>query len=155
LEGYTDADWGSQQDRHSILGYVFRFHGKAVSWSSKWQSLIALSSTEAEYITATHVTKEAIWLRQLLSDITSPLATPTPIFCDNNGAIALAKNAVYHPRTKHIDIQYHFIHEKMQTHEITNIRVDTTENIADIFTKPLPRPKFESLASKLGLGNMD
>jgi hypothetical protein len=152
LEGFTDADWASQQDRHSISGYTFRFLGGTVSWSSKRQSL---SSTEAEYIAATHATKEAIWLRFLIGELTSPLEFPTPLFCDNNGAISLAKNPVFHPRTKHIDIRYHYIREKVENREITIIRVSSNENTADIFTKALSRPKFEVFTSSLGIGNVD
>ena len=153
LEGFTDSDFGSQADRHSISGYAFRFHGGAISWSSKRQSLIALSTTEAEYIAGTHAAKEAIWLRLLISEILSPTSLPTPIFCDNNGAISLAKdNTTFHPRTKHIDIRYHYIREKVQNRDITVIRVGTSENIADIFTKALPRLKFEGLCHLLGIG---
>jgi hypothetical protein len=152
LEGFTDSDFASQADRHSISGYTFRFHGGAISWSSKKQSIIALSTTEAEYIAGTHAAKEAIWLRLLIGEITSPLQLPTPIFCDSNGAIALAKDrTLFHPRTKHIDIRYHYIREKVENRDITIIRVGTNDNVADIFTKPLARPKFEAFCSALGL----
>jgi hypothetical protein len=132
-------------DRHSILGYAFRFYGGTILWSSKCQQLVALSSTKAEYIAVTHAAKEAIWLRQLLSDITLTLTCPTPIFCDNNGMITLSKNTIYHPRTKHIDIQYHYIRELLECRSITLIQVNTTENVADIFTKPLPHLQFEGV----------
>jgi hypothetical protein len=152
LEGFTDSDFASQADRHSISGYAFRFHGGAVSWSSKWQPLIALSTTKAEYIAATHAAKEAIWLCLLVGEITSPLQFPTPLFCDNNGAIALSKdNTVFHPRTKHIDVRYHYIREKVDNRDITAIRVGTNENIAHIFTKPLAHPKFDAFCSELGI----
>ena len=152
LEGFTDADFASQADRHSISGYVFRFHGGAVSWSSKKQPIIALSTTEAEYIAATHAAKEMVWLRRLIGEITAPLSLPTPLFCDNNGAITLAKNdAILHPRTKHIDIRYHYIREVVGNRQITVIRVGTNENAADILTKALARVKFEALSAMLGI----
>jgi hypothetical protein len=105
LEGYTDLDFALQTDQHSISGYIFHFHGGAVSWSSKKQTLIALSTTEAEYIAGAHATKEAIWLHHLVAEITFLLKLPTPLFCDNNSARSLVKdNTIFHPRTKHIDI---------------------------------------------------
>ena len=152
LEGFTDADFASQQDRHSISGYVFRYRGSAISWSSKRQTPIALSTTEAEYIAAAHAVKEAIWLRLFLGEIISPFSLPTPLFCDNNGAIALAKdNTVFHPRTKHIDVRYHFIRLIIEKREVTMIYTNTNENLADILTKPLPRPKFNPFCSSLGI----
>jgi hypothetical protein len=151
LEGFTDADFASQTDRHSISGYVFRFHGGTVSWSSKKQPLVALSTTEAEYIAATDAAKEAIWLRRLIGELTSPLQQPTPLFCDNKSAIALSKHdAAFHPRTKHIDIRFHYIRETVENRHITIIYCPTNDNIADIFTKALPRPKFEQFCATLG-----
>jgi hypothetical protein len=152
LEGFTDADFASQQDRHSISGYVFRYRGSAISWSSKCQAPIALSTTEAEYIAAAHAVKEAIWLRRFLGEITSPFMFPTPLFCDNNGAIALAKdNTVFHPRTKHIDVRYNFIREIIEKREVTMIYVNTNDNLADVLTKPLPRLKFNPHCASMGI----
>ncbi len=152
LEGYTDADFASQVDRHSISGYVFRYRGGAVSWSSKKQSVIALSTTEAEYIASTHATQEAVWLRRLIDEIARPPKLPVPIFCDNNGARALAKNdAAYHSRTKHIDIKYHYVREAIRDRKISMIYIPTNENIADILTKALARPKFEPFTTALGV----
>ena len=152
LEGFTDADFASQTDRHSISGYVFRYHGGAVSWSSKKQSVIALSTTEAEYIASTHAAQEAVWLRRLIDEIAPSSKLPTPLFCDNNGARALAKSdAVYHSRTKHIDIKYHFVREAVKDRKISIIYVSTNENIADLFTKALARPKFEPFTTAMGI----
>jgi hypothetical protein len=111
LEGFSDSDFASQPDRHSISGYAFLYGGGAISWSSKRQLIITLSSTEAEYVVLTHAAKEAIWLQALISEVLHPLPDPTPIFCDNNGAKALAKDDTFHAQTKHIDIRYHFIRE--------------------------------------------
>jgi Reverse transcriptase (RNA-dependent DNA polymerase) len=92
LEGFTDADGASQHHRHSILGYVFTIDGGAVSWSSKKQSIVALSTTEAEYIAATHTAKEALWICMFLAEITRPLSHPTTLYCDNQSAISISKN---------------------------------------------------------------
>jgi hypothetical protein len=111
-----------------------------------------LSTTEAEYVAGTHAAKEAIWLRRLISEIISPLKRPTPLFCDNNGARSLAKDgAVFHPRTKHIDIRYHFIRETVENRHITIIQISTHENFADILTKPLARPKFKPFSFEMGI----
>ena len=109
IEGFSDADGMSQQDRHAISGYVFMLNGGAVSWSSKRQDTISLSTTEAEYIALTHAAKEAIWFRNLLSELFGPIVEPILINSDNQSAIALAKDDRFHARTKHIDIRYHFI----------------------------------------------
>jgi hypothetical protein len=112
--GNQDANWASQEHRHSISGYVFTIGGGAVSWSSKKQPLVALSTTEAEYIAATHAAKEALWLRTFLAEITRPLIRPITIHLDNVSAISITKNNEYHPRTKHIDIRYHIICHAVQ-----------------------------------------
>jgi hypothetical protein len=115
-EGFSDVNWGNNiDDRHSICGYVFTLNRGAISWSSKKQSVVALSSTEAEYIGITHAAKEATWIRHLLSELYSPqiLEYPIIIHCDNKSAIELAKNATFHSRTKHIAIRYHYIREAL------------------------------------------
>src|ERR1700733_12911683 len=110
LVGYTDADGASQEHRQAVSGYVFMIDGGAVSWSSKKQELVTLSTTEAEYVAMTHAAKEIIWLRQFLGEIFRPLDHPIPLYADNQSAIALAHNEdTFHARTKHIDIRYHFI----------------------------------------------
>ena len=151
--GYTDADWGGDQvDRRSTTGFAFLFGGGAVSWSSKKQRTVALSSTEAEYMAATQATKEAIWFRRLLKEIgyfTSNI--PTTIFADNQGCIALAKNLAYHARTKHIDVQHHFIREKVEDGEIELIYCSTKEMVADILTKSISRDKLQKFTEGLGL----
>jgi hypothetical protein len=120
FHGYTDSDWASQLHRHSISAYVFHIGTGAVTWSSKKQSLIALSSMEAEYIAQTHAAKEAIWFHVYWRAITTDrLDLPTKFNSDNQGAIALAKSASYHARTKHIDIRYHFIRDTVERQEIS------------------------------------
>jgi hypothetical protein len=109
LVGYVDTDGASQDHRRAISGYLFMVDGGAVSWSSKKQELVTLSTMEAEYVAATHAAKEAIWLQWLLSELFGSIDTPTTLFNDSKSAIALAHDGHYHARTKHIDIRYHFI----------------------------------------------
>ena len=121
----------------------------AVSWLSKKQATVALSTTEAEYVALSTATQEAIWLRRLLTDLGKPLEEPIVINEDNQGAITMAKNPVGHARTKHIDKRYHFVREGVQNGTIILKYVATDEMIADILTKPLPKHPFEKLVIEL------
>jgi hypothetical protein len=96
LVGYTDTDWASQDHRHSTSGYLFLINGSAISWSLKKQPVIALSSTEAEFIATTHTAKELVWLQSIIGEIVRPLTFPMTLFCDNQSAIALSRDGVYH-----------------------------------------------------------
>jgi hypothetical protein len=109
LVGYTDADGSMAEDCHAISGYVFLIDGGAVSWSSKWQEIVSLSTTESEYVMVTHRLKEAMWLCSLLSEVFSSFKDTTVLLCDNQSVIALACGHQYHACTKHIDVCYHFI----------------------------------------------
>jgi len=155
LIGYCDADWaGNIDDRRSTTGYVFLIAGGSVSWSSKKQPTVALSTTEAEYMALTQATKEAIWIRQLLSEIGMTPKTsrePTIIRSDNQGCISLAKNSVHHARTKHIDIQHHFVREKLEDGEVEVIFCKTEEMVADVLTKGLTKEKHEHFSSRMGI----
>ena len=154
IEGFTDANWANDtDDRHSICGYVFSLNGGAISWSSKKQSVVALSSTEAEYIGITHAAKEATWVRHLLSELYSPLVLKYPLtmYCDNRSAIELVRNATFHSQTKHIAIRYHFIREAYNDGTITLDHRGTEDMPADIFTKPLDRIKLGKFARLVGL----
>ena len=111
LLGYTDADGASQEHRHAISGHAFLVDGGVVSWSSRKQELVTLSTAEAEYVAATRAAKEAIWLRRLVGDLFPFLLTRTILYCDNQAALKLAMDDNYHARTKHISICYHFIRE--------------------------------------------
>ena len=104
--GYANADGNMAEDCHAILGYAFILHGGAVSWSTKQQEIISLSTTESEYITATYASKEALWLHSLIMQLFDTPLTTTTLFSDNQSAIALTKDHQYHTRTKHIDIQF-------------------------------------------------
>eukprot|EP00794_Sanderia_malayensis_P016556 gene16556-biopygen13988 len=152
LSGYADADWASDaQLRKSTSGYIFQLAGSTISWRSQKQSVVALSTTEAEYVSLSSASQEAIWLRRLLKDLLIDVSKPTTIHEDNQGAICLTKNTKAHSRAKHIDIKYHFIREKVQNKEIELTYCPTDKMIADIFTKALPRPKFEELRSLMGI----
>ena len=155
IEGFCDADWASQKHRHSISGFSFHYGLGAVSWSSKRQNIVSLSSTEAEYVAQTHATKEGIWLKSFISEIGGGEGKPLTISCDNQGAIALAKDNKFHARTKHIDLRYHFIREAVEDGKIQVKYVPTDENVSDIFTKPLPRPKFSRFVEMLGLRKLE
>lgn len=152
LCGFTDSDWaGDTLDRKSTTGFVFLLGGTPITWNSKKQPTVALSSTEAEYMAITEGTKEAIWLRRLLGELKlQNLQTPTMIRGDNQGSINLAHNPIYHGRTKHVEVRHHFIREKILSKEISLEFVPTGQQLADVFTKALGRIAFERIRSKLG-----
>jgi hypothetical protein len=151
LEAYVDSDWASQPHRHSMSGYTVLLHGAPVAWSSRKQSLIALSTAEAEYIALTAVAREVLYLRSLLTELYEPVKLPIPVYCDNQGAIALASNHKFHARTKHVDLRYHFIRKQVSDGIFDLQYCPTEENIADAFTKALPRPRLEKLRAALCL----
>ena len=123
----------------------------AVTWSSKKQYIVALSSTEAEYIALSHTAKEALWLKAFLAEIQVKDAMPIKIHCDNQGSIALSKDNKFHGGTKHIDIRYHFIREAIAARNVVVEYVATEDNIADVFTKPLQWKRFKLLMKRMGL----
>jgi len=153
--GFTDADWGSGDDQKSIRGYTFVLNGASISWNSKKQTMVALSSTKAEYMALTQAVKESIWLQALLLDLGARrhLEEVRNIYIDNQGELALARNPEFHARTKHIDIQYHFVRQHLENEKITLTYCPTSEMTADIFTKALPQPALTK--HNLGLGLID
>jgi transposase InsO family protein len=154
LVGYCDADWGGDHDdRKSTTGYVFVLAGGAVSWASKKQPTVALSTTEAEYMATTQATKEAIWLQRLLGEVgfRTCAQSPMTIFSDNQSSVALTKNSVYHARTKHIDIQHHFVRERVENQEIAVMFCRTEDMVADVLTKGLAREKHVVFSGTMGL----
>jgi hypothetical protein len=122
-----------------------------MTWSSKRQTLIAQSSTEAEYVAAAVATREIYWLRSFMSELGLEEPGPTTLWVDNQSTIAMTKNSRFHARTKHIDIRHHFVREAVEHQTISVKYIPTTENIADGLTKPLPRPAFELFVRNLGL----
>ena len=153
IMGYSDSDWASQIHRHSISGFAFFVGIGVVSWSSKKQPIIILSSTEAEYVALTHSSKDIIWIHKLLTEFSSilPFTLPTVLFCDNQGAIRLSKDSTFHGRTKHIDVHFHFIRQTVSQNHITLTYCPTDDMVADTFTKPLARFKIEKFRTLLGV----
>ena len=130
---------------------MFFLNNSVISWNSKRQPTVATSSTEAEYMSLYSATQEAIWLRLLLKDLKYSDKASTTIYQDNQGCIALAKNPVYHSRTKHIDIKFHFLREKVLEEVITLEYKPTEEMVADGFTKALPRDKHAKFLASLNM----
>ena len=150
LQAYSDADWaGDPTDRRSTTGYCFMLGDSLISWRSKKQTVVARSSTEAEYRALAATTAELIWLRWLLQDLGIDCSAATQLHCDNQSAIQIAHNDVFHERTKHIEIDCHFIRQHVLQGTITLQSVSSQDQLTDIFNKPLsPRP-FRVLTSKL------
>jgi hypothetical protein len=152
LIGYTDSDWaGCVSDRKSTSGCCFGLGSTVVSWFSRKQKSVALSSAEAEYMAASQASCEAIWLRKLLVGIFGVQMRPTVIYCDNQSCIKLSENPVFHDRSKHIEIRYHFIRDYVQRGAVELQYISTDEQVADILTKALGRGKFVPFRDKLGV----
>jgi hypothetical protein len=151
MEGYADADGSMMEDRKAISGYAFMINGGAVSWSTKKQEIISLSTTESEYVAVTYAAKEALWLRSLIFQLFGTVLPSTTLFSDNQSAIALTKEHQYHARTKHIDVRYHFIRWIVEEGKLRLIYCPTEEMVADTLTKALPSAKVKHFAACLGL----
>lgn len=152
MHGYADSDWASDVDkRRSCTGYLFKLSDGAISWMSKRQPTIALSTTEAEYMAISAATQEAIWLHQFYAEINHGSVETVKLFCDNQGAIEIAKIDCYRARTKHIDIRHHFIKEKIKDGTIEIQYLPTSEMVADSLTKAVPNEKARFCAKNMGL----
>jgi hypothetical protein len=154
LLGYADADWGGDLDtRRSTTGYVFKTFGSVVAWKSRRQATVALSTTEAEYMSSADCARQAIWLQLWLqgAGLTNNTNHQVPILNDNAGAIALSKNPVHHERSKHIGMRHHFLREKIEDGTISLDHVRSEENLADVLTKGLPKDVFEKHRQNLGV----
>ena len=151
LTGYTDADGSMAEDRHAISGYAFLIHGGAVSWSTKRQEIVVLSTTEAEYVAITHAAKEILWLQSLISQLFDITLDSTTLFSNNKSAIELTKDHQYHARTKHIDIRFHFIRYIIEEGSTRLVYCPTDDMLADALTKALPSTKVKHFASQFGL----
>ena len=150
LVGYSDADWAScTSTRRSTTGYLFMLAGGPVSWSSRLQPTIAMSSTEAEYMALSAAAQEAIALRRLCADFRIDVSKPVIIYEDNKGAIAMSQNAGHYAKTKHVDIKHHFIREKVFNNDIDVIYLQTNDMLADTLTKGLPRRRFHDLLCQI------
>ena len=167
IHGYVDGDWGGDaDDRRSTTGYIYMSYGGPVSWRSKKQASTALSSCESEYMAASEAAKEAVWLKRLLKedlkikdisletrgDLTEKEyqgAKPLTVFEDNIGCIQLSKNPVSHRSSKHIEIRYHFVRERVQDGSLKLVFIPSSENIADVLTKSTRRHTFLYLRDKV------
>ncbi|GJY21470.1 hypothetical protein Tco_0394036 [Tanacetum coccineum] len=154
LTAYVDADHaGCQNTRRSTSGSAQFLGDKLVRWSSKKQKCTAISSTEAEYIALSGCCAEILWMRLQLTDYGFQF-NKIHLYCDNKSAIALCCNNIQHSRAKHIDVRYHFIKEQVKNGIVERYFVRTEYQLADIFTKPLPRERFNFLIEKLGMRSM-
>ncbi|KAH9704158.1 hypothetical protein KPL70_011349 [Citrus sinensis] len=151
VRGYMDSDFARDLDkRKSTTGYVFTLAGAAVSWVSKLQTVVALSTTEAEYMAATQACKEAIWIQRLLEEL-GHKQQKIPVFCDSQSALYIARNPAFHSRTKHIGVQYHFVREVVEDRSVDLQKIHTKENLADVLTKPINTDKFVWSRTSCGL----
>eukprot|EP00253_Pinus_taeda_P015704 PITA_15704 len=155
IRGFVDVHWARELDqRRSTSGYVFNLFGGAVNWMSKKQSVVALSRTEAEYMAATHASKEAVWLQRLCLSM-GLVKGAIRIDCDSQSAIFLAKNPAYHSKTKHIDVQHHFVRNMMEDKKVSLVKVDTLKNTADALTKFVSSAKFSWCRETMGVAGLD
>jgi hypothetical protein len=152
LTCYVDSDWASDDsDRRSTTGYLLCLASAPVSWASRKQPTVALSSTEAEYMAASAAIQEVVWARALLHQLGFPQDGPTTVFEDNQGCIALSRNPVNHTRTKHIDVRHHFVREKVQDGQVSLVYLPTADMTADLLTKGLHPPQFHRLVKLMGM----
>ncbi|GJR20253.1 ribonuclease H-like domain-containing protein, partial [Tanacetum coccineum] len=155
LKAFSDADWAKCiVTRRSVTGYCVFLNGNLVSWKSKKQNTLSKSSAEAEYRALASVTSEVTWILKILKDLQCNDLLPVDLFCDSNSAIKIAANPVFHERTKHLEIDLHFVREKILNGVVKTVKVDTANQIADIFTKGLDTLQHNFLVEKLGMINL-
>lgn len=150
LTAYTYADWaGDSTDRRSTTGFYVYLGLNLLSWCAKKQPTVARSSMEAEYRALAHTVADVTWIHRLLIDLGVTPILPHVVWSDNQFAIALASNPIFHARTKHVEVNYHFIREKVLSKQISVQHIGTQAQTADIFTKALSVDRFQALKNKL------
>ncbi|KAJ9678037.1 hypothetical protein PVL29_022810 [Vitis rotundifolia] len=155
IECFSDADWaGSKFDRRSTIGYCVFFGGNLVAWKSKKQSVVSRSSVESKYRAMAQATCEIIWIHQLLCEVGMKCTMPAKLWCDNQAALHIAVNPIYHETTKHIEVDCHFIREKIEENLVSTGYVRTGKQLGDIFTKALNGTQVEYFCNKLGMINI-
>ncbi|KAD4888928.1 hypothetical protein E3N88_21001 [Mikania micrantha] len=155
LVSYCDSDWlGCPSTCRSRTGYLLLFGGAPISWKSKKQSVVSRSSAEAEYRAMATTITEILWVRWLLTELGVPSIGPTTLYCDNQAARHIANNPVFHERTKHVEMDCYFVRERVETGEIKPAFIDTKNQVADLFTKPLAAHQLNYLLEKLGIRNL-
>ncbi|KAM6553280.1 hypothetical protein CsatB_014042 [Cannabis sativa] len=155
IEGYSDSDYaGDRDNRRSTSAYFFLIGGNCVSWKVQLQPVVALSTTEAEYLATTEAIKEAIWLKGLMKELNLLKGVPT-VYSDSQSCIFLCKNPMFHDRLKHIEIKYHFIRDKVTQGEIDIEKVPTEDNPADMGTKIVTLNKFTHCMNLLRIESGD
>ena len=152
LTGYADSDFaGCKDTRRSTSGMLFSLNGAPVGWKSHLQKPVAQSTAEAEYYAAGHASKDIVWLRNVLSQLGLDQTGPTTLFCDNQSAMAMVHNPVFHERTKHIEVKYHYIRQVVESKKMSLEYVPSEDQLADILTKPLSAPAFELNRTRIGI----
>jgi len=150
IQCWHDANWGGKQHSKSTTGYVYRMGGGAVAWSSKLQSIVATSTTEAEFLAAAAAVREGMWLMKLHAELYGQVVQ-VPLYCDNRPAITLLNSQVMEQRTRHISVVYHFVLERLARQEFAVRHCSTDQMIADIFTKSLPGKAFVLHRTAMGM----
>ena len=155
IDGYSDADWaGNVTDRKFTSGYFTFMGGNLVTWRSKKQNVVALSSAEAEFRGMTKGICELLWLRKLLTELGYKPTSTMNLFCDNKAAIAIAQNPVQHDRTKHVEVDRHFIKQKLEAKVFQFPFVKSEDQLADMLTKAISSKAFHNSLDQLGIGNI-
>ncbi|KAH0709253.1 hypothetical protein KY284_010680 [Solanum tuberosum] len=152
LQGFSDSDWGGfAEDMKSTSGYYFIFGTGCFSWCSKKQEIVAQSTAEAEFIAATGAVNQALWIKKIFCDLGLEMKESTEIFVDNQAAIAISHNPIFHRKTKHFNVKLYFLREVQEDGLVNLVYCKTKEQLANIFTKALPASKFEFLRKEPGI----